>query len=131
MRAILIDPFACTVTEVDFDYKDYKSFYPLLSHEVHPVDVFTMAPNDLLEETNDSLYVDDEGLLHGPQRGFLLKGNDQILAGKGIIVGIDDEGESIDPKVTLETVTLSTTFYEFVGPLIYQTREPWKAEIKT
>lgn len=53
MRAILIDPFTETIVEVEFD-GNYKSIYPLIDCET-----FDCVSVD----KNDTLYVDDEGLL--------------------------------------------------------------------
>ncbi len=126
MRAILIDPFACEVKEIDFDGSNIQNFYTVLSHEIHPVDCFEIAPNEVLDKTNDSLYVDEEGLLHNPKRGFILSPFPQVLAGKGVIVGTDEDGEATDAKVDLETVSSRTRFILMVPGGYILTDEPWQ-----
>ncbi len=108
MRAILIDPFARTVTEIDHDNTSYRNIYPVLSHESMEVECFTVAtvlPNE------DSLFVDDEGLLKDCQALFLFdgvkglcEGYPQPLAGKGLILGADEEGKSVDAKTPLADI---------------------------
>lgn len=43
VKAILIDPFACTITEVEHDADNYPGIYDLISHESKRVDTFTCA----------------------------------------------------------------------------------------
>jgi len=64
MRAILIDPFNETVTEVEHN-GDYREIYKLLSHETVKVDTFTVIGID----HNDAIYVDDNSLLGTPRQG--------------------------------------------------------------
>jgi hypothetical protein len=56
--------------------------------------------------------VDDEGLLK-PQEGFFIyEGYRQPLAGNGLVLGTDEEGESVDPKMTLEELKSRVTFMD-------------------
>ena len=53
----------------------------------------------------DSLYVDDEGLFVSEYKGaFYFNNFPQMLFGNGLLMGSDDEGESVDVKSTLEDV---------------------------
>ena len=45
---------------------------------------------------NDTLYVDDEGLINGTTHGFYFNG--RLLAGNGLVCGANDEGENADVK---------------------------------
>ena len=83
MKAILINSFDESVSEVDYN-GDYKEIYNLID-----CDIFDVVP---LDDTND-MYVDDEGLLKNPNRYF--KYGQQTLAGIGLILAHDDEGESV------------------------------------
>ena len=83
MKAILINSFDESVSEVDYN-GDYKEIYNLID-----CDTFDVVP---LDDTND-MYVDDEGLLKNPNRYF--KYGQRTLAGKGLILAHDDEGESV------------------------------------
>jgi len=136
MRAILIDPFNETVTEVEHN-GDYKNIYQLLSQNEEiqckhckeffakyscgadrygecdcprcqgycecidkvVVNTFTIVE---LNDNRDTMFVDDEGLLKLPKYFFQWRGYDQPLAGKGLILGTNDEGESISPVITLD-----------------------------
>jgi hypothetical protein len=96
MRAILIDPFTQTIEEVDYS-GDYKDIYSLIE-----CDLFTTVylPNT----SDDTLFVDDEGLYVENQRFFKIDGFEQPLAGRGLLLGTDEEGESIDCMSTVEEV---------------------------
>lgn len=120
MRAILIDPFKCEVTEIDYDNSNFENLYPLLSHESMPVDCFTVVDFG----DGETLYVDDEGLLKSPERGFIL-GNSQPLAGKGVILGSDDEGNSIATKIPLDVIQEKVLFFEFTPRGLLATILPW------
>ena len=89
MKAILIAPFDQSVSEVDYN-GDYKEIYNLT--DCNTFDVVS------LDDTND-IYVDDEGLLKNPTRYFRIYSytpNHLVtLAGKGLILGHNDEGETI------------------------------------
>ena len=89
MKAILIDPFDESVSEVDYN-GDYKEIYNLTD-----CDSFDVVS---LDDIND-IYVDDAGLLKNPTRYFRIFSYTTMristLAGKGLILGHNDEGESI------------------------------------
>ena len=89
MKAILIDPFDESVSEVDYN-GDYKEICNLIN--CGPIDCVR------LDDTND-VYIDDEGLLKNPTRYFRIFSYKTMslhtLAGKGLILGHDDEGKSI------------------------------------
>ena len=99
MRGILIDPWLKTITEVQCG-EGIEDMYRLMSNPLGPkVDVFCIGrgwPN------GDVLYVDDEGLLKRGMRLFLMDG--QHLAGNGLILGSDNEGNSVDAKLLLKEV---------------------------
>jgi hypothetical protein len=82
MRAILIDPFTQTIEEVDYS-GDYKDIYSLIE-----CDLFTTVylPNT----SDDTLFVDDEGLYVENQRFFKIDGFEQPLAGRGLLLGTDE-----------------------------------------
>lgn len=94
MQAYLIDPFKQTVTEVQYS-GDYTEIYKLID-----CDLFTTAQ---FNEFGDTVFVDDEGLISGKyQEFFLINGYPQPLAGKGLILGCDNQGESVEPSITLD-----------------------------
>jgi hypothetical protein len=107
IKAILIDPFACTVTEVEHDAGNYREIYRLISHPAHHVDLFTTACTHLLPP-GDAVFVDDEGLLKGATAHFTFGG--EPLAGKGLILGSDSMGETAAPRITLEQAKAMVEF---------------------
>lgn len=84
MRALLINPFEKSVTEVDYsgDYKDIPTMIDC--------DLFTIA-----SDGDNDIFVDDEGLFKPNQMFFWVRGMGQPLAGKGLVLSSDGEGETI------------------------------------
>jgi hypothetical protein len=101
MKAILIDPFKRTITEVDYS-GDWRQIGALIG-----CDVFTVA-----NIGDDDIYVDDEGLLKDPSEMAFFKHENypQPLCGRGLVMSVDDEGETIAAKSTLEEVKNAVTF---------------------
>ena len=95
IKAILIDPFEMTVSEVGYG-GEMADIYRLVD-----ADLFTVAG---FGEDGDGVYVDDEGLFKATQRFFKLDGYPQPLAGKGLVLGSNDGGESVVPVTTVEAV---------------------------
>ena len=91
IRGILIDPFDQTYSEVelseDSTFADAKKHMQLDG----PLDVVTLSDDTMV-------VVDDEALLKNDQRYFKLTEFHQPLAGRAIIVGYDDEGETLTPE---------------------------------
>lgn len=93
MRAILIDPFTQTIEEVDYS-GDYKDIYTLIQCELFST-VYCLE---------DTLFVDDEGLYVKDQRYFKVAGYPQPLAGRGLLLGTNEEGDSVDAKAKLSVI---------------------------
>ena len=56
-----------------------------------------------LQGAGDLICVDGNGLLKGPVYQFFgVKGYPQPLAGRGLVLGTDDEGDRVSPETTLE-----------------------------
>jgi hypothetical protein len=106
VRGILINPFAETITEVQHDVSDYRNIYAALSVPEHEVDTFTA----LEVSPRDTLWLDDNGLLKGDTKFWQLEGFAQPLAGCGIILGHDGEGETVGTAIPLEAVKAKVTF---------------------
>lgn len=100
MKGILIDPFERTVTRVDVA-KGIDAIYKLI--QARPFDCVR------IDERN-AIYVDDEGLYVDDQRFFQFRGYHQPLAGRGLILGNDREGESCSCTITLDDVKGRVTF---------------------
>ena len=106
MKAILIDPFECQITEVDYD-GDFRSIHKLLH-----IDTFTAVQ---LGSTGETLFVDDEGLYKTPknqeeQHYFLMLGQVNPFAGYGLILGTNIEGESIATSLSAFVVKQGVLF---------------------
>lgn len=95
MRAILIDPFERTITEVDYN-GDFHQIYDLIDAQT-----FDAAR---VNDVGDAIFVDDEGLISGKRQEFFgFRGYPQPLAGKGLLLGCTlENGESADTTYTIE-----------------------------
>ena len=93
MKAILINPFNQTITEIKYS-GNFKEIYKL-------IDCSTF---DCINIDNDNtLFVDDEGLLQ-ENRYFYWKDYTN-LAGKALIIGVDYQtGEDCDTSWSLQEV---------------------------
>jgi hypothetical protein len=96
MRAILIDPFTRTVSDID-TAAGLDDLYEILQ-----VDLITV----MRVGASHAMILDDEGLLkdNSEQEYFQLKGMDQPLAGRGLILA-DEYGKNRPATLTLKEVT--------------------------
>lgn len=104
-RAYLIDPEAETITE--FEYSGLESIYTALQCDT----VYAATFN----ENRDSVFIDDEGLLKNPTRFFCIEGYPQPLAGRGLVCGLDGEGETVEPTVGLEWLKAHVCYVERIA----------------
>jgi len=98
MKAVYIDPYDETVSEIDYN-GDYKEIYNLIGCRT-----FDCVR---LDDTND-MYVDDEGLLRNPNRYF--KYGEHTIAGNGLILAHNDEGESVGTELSSDDVYKKVQF---------------------
>lgn len=103
MKGIFIDSKKREVREVE--YKDWKDISPMIGCRAFDVVDFN--------DKGDCVYVDDEGLLRiTPSTMFFeIEGYPQPLAGNGLVCGTGDEGESVEPSVSVEEVKKLVKFY--------------------
>lgn len=99
--AYLIDPAARTVTQVEYT-GDYTNIYTHIDADCF--DIVRVYRN------GDGIFVDDEGLLKPQEHFFLHRNYPNPLAGKGLMLGCDEEGESIAPQTSIETLREDITF---------------------
>lgn len=99
----LIDPFEKVIIPVYYD-GDYRSIYGLIES-----DVFDCARCGRYD-----LFVDDEGLFKEEQKFFIVPDYPQPLAGKALVVGVDEEGNTIPPSITLEELEAHVMFVDGV-----------------
>lgn len=97
MRAILIDPFERTIEEVETrkGARTLDELYRLL--RVEDIDHVRLTDGCPRED----VWVDGEGLFKPDQRYFKLDTYLMPLAGRGLVLGTDYDGESIGTKMTL------------------------------
>ena len=109
MRAILINPFEREITTV-IRSDNYKDIYNYLSTDDFSVNNFAVVHWD---EFND-IFIDDEGLYVDDQAFFSIAGthSELVLAGKGLILGHDSEGDTTDTDLTLEEIRSAVTWKE-------------------
>lgn len=94
----MLDATNRTIREVAFD-GDYKSIYGFLSSPEAAVRLFQIIHLD----DGDEIYVDQEGLLRRPLPScwFRWEGFPHPLAGNGLILGSNAEGEGRSPRITV------------------------------
>jgi len=103
-KAILIDVVNKNISYTTIN--DYKEIYNAIGHGCNTFDCPYQFDN------GDTLYVDDEGLLHDDVHGcFMLQGWNIPCVGNAIILGTNDEGESIDCKCTIEEIQNQIKFF--------------------
>lgn len=123
MKAYLINPELCAVEEVEHD-GSLESIYQFTNTDVVDAARF----NDV----GDCVYIDDEGLLRPNRFFFAIDGYPQPLAGNGLVLGCNAEGDSQAPIVTLEWVRANTCFLErfaiVVDGEVVVTLIPYKGE---
>lgn len=110
MKAIFINAKARTVTQVNLG-QDYKEIQQLLGCRC-----FTIVEL----ENNNTLYVDDEGLLGNPRDFFTIDDYPQPIAGNGVILGDDGFGDSCDVNGTVEDIDRSVIFMDIATVLLKQ-----------
>lgn len=103
MKAYLIDTPNMQVVEVDYD-GDWHS----ISRDHLKCELFSTVR---LNAEDDCIFVDDEGLLNdNPHGWFTIDTYGQPLRGYGLVLGTDYEGESVEPRISLEELRAKVTF---------------------
>ena len=99
MKAFLIDPYAKYVEEVEYNEDgDYHQIYDFIKCGDSPFTCLTIS------ELGDTLYLDDEGLFKDDQAFFVWKGYSQPLAGRALVLGTDEAGETRACQLTREDI---------------------------
>lgn len=104
-KGYLIDPKAKTITHVRHDTKDYRQIYDLIDCKPSP---FTIVHLD----DENMIFIDDEGLLKNPRYFFNIAGYPQPLAGKGLVLGSNPEGETVSATIEYEDLKKLITYSE-------------------
>lgn len=111
--AILINANDNTISLVSIkDYKDISKFGQF--------DLFTCVQ---IDAKGNTLYVDDEGLLNGTSRGFVIEGYEQPLMGNAVLLGSTASGDSKDTSLSLEKVASMVRCFVRVGRMIVRSAD--------
>jgi len=94
MKALKINSGTQKIEEVTI--KSWKDIAPEIGNGC---EIFT-APIEL--ENMDTLYADDEGLYNSFEGGFMMEDWSYPIVGNGLLVGTNEEGESVNVKTTKE-----------------------------
>jgi hypothetical protein len=100
-KAIKIDVENQSIYAVELS-DDYKDIYTKIGNGC------TTFAVPITFENQDSIFCDDEVLLRPDdiKGGFILKGWNYPIIGNAIILGCDEEGESIDAKTSMVDLPL-------------------------
>ena len=107
MRAILIDPVKGSVSEVEYT-GETENIHEWLSDTANGLEVNTLTAVNITK--HDTLFVDDEGLLKEPRYLFEIRDYPHPLAGRGLILGLDGQGESVATELKLQDVKARLKF---------------------
>lgn len=92
IRGILIDPHSKTISVVPIEHSAaYRGICTL-------IDAPLICTVNLNGPNRETLFLDDEGLFEEGQEFFALGEYPYPLAGKGLILGTDEEGESVSSQ---------------------------------
>jgi hypothetical protein len=106
MKAYLIDPFNEEITEVNYS-GNYEEIYKLIDCK------YFDCVN--LGRSGDTVYIDDEGMISGKEQEFFrVKDYPNPLAGYALVLGSDKEGNSVEPKTSLEELK---GMIKFISPI--------------
>ena len=108
LEGFLIDPLSQRIIKVPVK-PGIDDIYRLIQADTFDVAYF----NDNL----DCVFIDDNGLLHeGPKQFFYINGLHQPMAGRGLVLGTNGAGESVNPTVTREWLVENTGFVHQLVP---------------
>lgn len=114
-RAILIDPAARTVSEIESDCS-LDAIHQLVGAEV--LGNFGLAIHP--DRSRDMGWVDDGGLSNGlPVYAFLLPTAKDPIAGRCLIIGSDERGETSDSKFPIELLRQDVTWLGKILPEVH------------
>ena len=111
MKAILIDSYNRVVEEVSLD-PDQNMLHQWYDHIK-----CDMAQVGHYITEHDSIIVDEEGLLKPCDHFFTYDGAHQPFAGNGLVVGVDEDGETVACDITLDEVKSKVRFHNTVEVL--------------
>jgi len=119
MKALLIDPYIKTITEVEYS-GDYKE----IQEKIHA----NMFAHVRFGET-EGVFINDEGLLtaNTNTRFFLHKNWNYPVAGYGLVLG-DQFGESVSTQLTVDDLKEDIKWVSMLEALQYPQLQPFLSE---
>ena len=105
MKAFLIDPKHRTITEVQHN-DTLEDYHRLIGCECMDSATFRRG---------HTVFVDDTGFYAREQHFFAIRGYPQELSNRGLVVGIDEEGETIEPSIGLPWLKDNVSWLEYQG----------------
>lgn len=103
IKGILINAKDRTVKPVEVRQHDIHHMHDLIECQC-----FTCL--NMNEKGTETIYVDDEGLLKDPKHFFRMPFYPQWLAGNGLILGTNSNGESVNTKCSVEEIESQVKF---------------------
>lgn len=94
MKALKINTGNKTIEEIEIS--SWKDIAPAIGNGC---ELFAIP---IIFENEDGIYVDDEGLFNDFQGGFMLKDWEYPIVGNALLVGSDDDGNSVDVKTSVD-----------------------------
>ena len=88
---------------------DYKEIYPIIGEKC------TMFACPITFDNEDTMYVDDDGMFQGYTKGFMMDNWNYPIFGNALILGADEEGDSVDAKHSIEDFKGKIYFVEFAN----------------
>jgi hypothetical protein len=117
MKAYLIDPWSCTITEVERT-ADYRDVYRHLTN-LEEDDIVTLMDAIRLDD-GDAIMVDDEGLFKpAPMWSLMPPFNPIEIRGRGLVCGSDSEGNCANVKIGLDALKKMVGFAIVPGLRMY------------
>lgn len=119
----LIDPKARTISAHIYN-GDWRSIAPALGPDVHSFDLARIEDQD--GNSLVDVFVDDEGMV--PEKGnahfFTINGYLQPLAGRGLVLASDQDGNTIGARVSLEKLRANVMFLQYIGSGMFECEHP-------
>ena len=103
----LIDPAAWSIAPWSYN-GDWRTIAPAIRIGQSPFTIVEIGDGDVI-------YVDDEGLLKPLDWFFAVKGGHQPFAGCGLVLGSNDEGETISVRIAIEELKRRILHLRIVG----------------
>jgi len=101
MKGYLIDPLEKRVREFNYDGDQEK-----ICHLIGSDFFDTCAIND----AGDAVYVGEFSQDDEMASKFKIQGHPQVFFGKGVILGVDEDGMTCEPSMTLEEIRSMMTY---------------------